>query len=373
MMKRAWPAFAFSCAGLVALLHCGDVKEPSDEVGGGSTEGGTTSCTATRTCGSSGSSTSGSSGGTTSGGSSGQASSSGGGGGSSSSGSPVPTRIPTAVGLPTASAGCGSGNAPPQRGAYKQLASGRRYIPYQPFGYSSAGPGGGKGYPVMVALHGCYGDPEVFGSSAFMGFQDSVGNDGIVVYGAANNPTSGCTWDVGGQSDIDYLDSVIADVAAQFCIDQSRVLLLGFSWGAYMAQYYACNRPGTIKAIAGGAGGYPDWLGGSVDPAVCGQIHSLVYGRTADQDEQIYKSYNARDKRKAVSGCNGGDIGAPSIAPPSADGSYCTEATGCAGGLFTTFCEDKFDFTSVGGQSDYNHTIYKPWHRPMWDWFTNIP
>lgn len=363
MMKRFLPSFAIAAAtlGAAALMHCGGETEPNDAIGGG------------------GASEAGTSGGSSS---SGPAVSSSGQAGTSSSGSgglpdsgpdapPIPQRIQTKVGLPTASAGCGSANAPPTRGVYSYLPSGRAYIPYQPGAYNNTGPGGGTGYPVMIALHGCYGDPAVFGSSAFMGFQDAVGNDGIVVYGAAVNPTTGCTWDVGGQSDIDYLDALIAEVAARFCIDESRVMLLGFSWGSYMSHYYACNRPGTIKAVAGGAGGYPDWFAGSVDPAVCGQVHSLVYGRTADPDEQIWKSYNARDKRKAIANCNGGDIGAPMPAPPNdGSGSYCTEATGCDNGLYTTFCEDKYVFT----QNNYfNHTIYKPWHRPIWDWFTNLP
>lgn len=382
MLKRALPAFVLFALALGTLLHCGGAADPNDEIGGRATEAGATSCRSTGTCVSSGASgTSATSGGSD--GSSGQGGTSSGSGNASSSGSPppVPVRIATKVGLPTSSAGCGNA-APPARGE-QHWNGGRYYIPFQPADYSSAGPGGGKGYPVLVALHGCYGSPDYFANN-FGSFQDAVGSDGVIVYGAAQNAQSSCGWDVGGQSDMDYLDSLLADVASQYCIDQSRVFLLGFSWGGYMAQRYACNRPGTIKAMVGGASGWPDWQAlGGMDTRECGQIPALIYGRTHDGDEQVSKSYHARDQRVSVNGCNaaGNDSYWPFDPnrdnPPAEFGlvARCVDYGGCVNNLRTTFCEDPKDLTDpdIGGQPDWNHTIWQPYHRPIWEWLRNLP
>ncbi len=381
-MRRTWPAFAFFSAGLVALIHCGDTNAPSSESGGGGTEAGTLPCGSTRSCtGSSGG------GGSTSSGSSGQGSSGGGGGGdgggggtSSSSGAAGSTRIQTTVGLPTSSAACGN-TAPPNRGE-QRWNNGRYYLPYQPYDYSNTGPGDGKGYPVLVALHGCYGDPSYFANN-FGSFQDAVGSEAVLIYGAAQNAASSCGWDVGGQTDVGYLDGVIADVAAQFCIDQSRVFLLGFSWGGYMAQYYSCNRPGIVKAMVGGAGGWPDWQSFTgMDPSECGQIPSLIYGRTHDNDEQVGRSQHARDKRVEVNACGAGQDSAVPFDParpnpPAEFGSVarCIDYPSCANGVRTTYCEDPKNLTDpdIGGEPSWNHTIWQPYHRPIWEWLRDLP
>lgn len=359
MMKRLLPSLVILAAtlGAASLMHCGGETEPGGEP---TDEAGTSS---------SGSGTTGS-------GSSGRpntSSSSSGGSGLVDSGPDSTSggvqRIPTKADLPTRSPGCGNADLP-GRGGYVGMDNGRYYIPYQPGNYDNQGVSG-TGYPLMIALHGCYAGPYAFAGD-YMAFQDQIGDGALVMYGVANNAEGSCGWDLNG--DVAYLDALIADIGNRFCVDTSRVMLLGFSWGSYMAHSYACQRPGTVKAVVGGGGGFPNNYNASLAPAVCGQIHSLIYGRTADNDEGIGNSYNARDQRKAIANCGGADIGAPDPIPPAdGSGSYCTEATGCDKGLRTTFCEDKFDFTSVGGQASYNHTIYKPWHNPMWQWFLGLP
>ena len=238
---------------------------------------------------------------------------------------------------------------------------------------------GERGYPVMVALHGCYADVGYFATD-FMNFQraGAVGNEGIVVYGIANNPQSSCGWQVGSDDELDYLDSVIAKVAEQYCIDESRVLMLGYSWGSYQAHHYACSRPGKIKAVIGGAGGYPNTY--NTDPRVCGQIPTLIYGRTHDNDEYISKSYNARDKKLETNECqnNPSAAAAPFANNPNPNVVGCVDYPGCVDGLRMTFCEDPeqlFDKVKYGQGSEpgWNHTIWHHYHRSLWQWFTGLP
>ena len=379
MMKRALSALLFvaaSALGVAALVDCGGSSEPGSEPGADG-------ATAT--------SSGGGGGGSGSNGASGEpGTSSGASGGNGSSGDPPPDppkRIETKVGLPKRSAGCGNA-APPPDATRRAIADGRTYLPYKAANYSANGVDATAGYPVLVALHGCYGTPEGLAGPNFMHLQDYVGAEGIVVYGNdvgngdVEGDAYGCNWDAFGGGDVAYLDNLIADVAAQYCVDESRVFLLGFSWGAYMAHNYACNHPGTIKAVVGAAGGYPDGAPGT-DPAVCGQIPSLVYGRTADQDEYQSKFHNARDKRKAVASCAGGDSAAywPFNAdrndpPPQFENAKgCTDTSDCVGGLRTTFCEDPYDLLDLGPPADptWNHTFWDPYRRPVWEWLRNLP
>lgn len=50
-------------------------------------------------------------------------------------------------------------------------------------------------------------------------------------------------------ADIDFADAVLADVAKRYPIDQSRIYISGFSFGAAMAWRYACARGDKIAGL----------------------------------------------------------------------------------------------------------------------------
>ncbi len=54
-----------------------------------------------------------------------------------------------------------------------------------------------------------------------------------------------------GQDDVDFTDSLIAHVNADFAVDLSRVYAAGYSNGGQMALYLACERPNVFAAVAG--------------------------------------------------------------------------------------------------------------------------
>lgn len=268
--------------------------------------------------------------------------------------------------VPTRSAGCGK--APPPRGEYTDLGDGRQYLQYPSAGYASGGLGD-RGYPVMLVLHGCYADVGVTATS-FLNFHEKIGDEAVVIYGVSQNPSGSCGWKVGQPTDIDYLDQVLDRVGEDFCVDPSRVAVLGYSWGAYMAHDYACKRPDRVKAVVGAAGGWPS----SAEVATCAPLPTLIYGRTHDNNESIQKSKSARDKRVAINGC--GTTPVPAAAPlqspvdPNVVG--CVDYPGCTGGARTTFCEDPKNFADMG-HPEWNHTLWEPYHRPIWDWLSSLP
>ena len=287
-------------------------------------------------------------------------------------------RIPSQAGLASRSAGCGIEQVPP-RGADVNTSGNAAYAAYQPAQYAPNGVGG-KGYPVMLALHGCFASYKAF---AQMDFHTYVGNDGIVIYPSSANPneSGSCSWDPYGTADVERLMSIVSDVAAKYCVDLSKIYVLGFSWGAYMAHALACSKPGAIKAVAAAAGGY-DENARNAGVGVCGRVPTLIYGRTFDQDERIEKSDLARTKRiLGVNGCSAASqpaafpFSANRPNPPSQFSNVkgCVEHLGCVDGLRNTFCEDPFDLTTIGGSASWNHALWQPYIRPVWEWFGSLP
>ncbi len=59
-----------------------------------------------------------------------------------------------------------------------------------------------------------------------------------------------------GRDETDFLERVMADAAGRFNLDASRVLLAGFSAGAFMVSYLACDAPGLFAAYAPVSGGF---------------------------------------------------------------------------------------------------------------------
>jgi len=63
-----------------------------------------------------------------------------------------------------------------------------------------------------------------------------------------------------GRDENKFLDDVATDAARRFGLNRDRVLLAGFSAGAFMVNYLACDAPGTFAAYAPVAGGFWDPL-----------------------------------------------------------------------------------------------------------------
>ena len=62
---------------------------------------------------------------------------------------------------------------------------------------------------------------------------------------------AGCTdGDVLGIDDVAFVDALLDDLARRRSIDRSRVYVTGFSMGGWFSYTFACQRSGSVKAIA---------------------------------------------------------------------------------------------------------------------------
>jgi polyhydroxybutyrate depolymerase len=129
----------------------------------------------------------------------------------------------------------------------QQLVSGkaqRTYRLFVPPGYD-----GRTAIPLVLELHGSGGTSA--GQAKTSGFDNLATREGFAV---ASLQADGGRWNVpitdGRQDDVAYVNDVIDHVAAQLCVDQTRVYATGFSGGGRMSSLLACKLNARIAAIA---------------------------------------------------------------------------------------------------------------------------
>lgn len=251
--------------------------------------------------------------------------------------------------LPTRSAGCGK-TAPssPARGDAVKVDVGgaeRSFVRFIPKSYDAS-----RSYPLVFVFHGMGADGPAMAD--YIKMQDYAAGDAVVVFPSATNGR----WDTKGPSDLTFFDAVVKDVGATACIDEQRVFVLGFSMGAYMVNYLACNRAEAVRAFAAADGGFAG------DAARCGKTAGLVYHRTEDDDEVIANGKKARDTWLAINGCS-------SSAKPVTDfgfsGLGCSTYEGCPASAPIVWCEDT-------AHSPYKHDLRDVYRTPIWRWFAQL-
>ena len=165
-----------------------------------------------------------------------------------------------------------------------------------------------------------------------------------------------------GRDETAFLRRVVADAADRFGIDSTRVLLGGFSAGAFMVNYLACAAPDTFAAYAPVSGGF--WR---PHPASClGPV-------------KLFQTHGWRDRTVPIEGRslrNGqfvqGDI--------FAGLEIWRAANGCAGANPSSFSETgafwrrKWANCAPGAALEFalfpgGHTVPQGWSDMILDWF----
>lgn len=207
--------------------------------------------------------------------------------------------------------------------------------------------------PIALLLHGWHSNGAAF--QQWFHFERATGDAAFVVYPDSDGPL----WDVLGDKDLDFLEHVIDEMARAYCIDRSRLLLLGFSYGAKMTHHFGCKRPDRVLGIVAGGG---DWVDG--EPECGADLPVLVLHRTQDPSELVDWGHDAARRWARVQGCNSQET-------PSELGEGCTHFAGCRAGGRVDYCEDSwFD---PAWPHDWNHTVREPHRALAWSWFQALP
>lgn len=202
-----------------------------------------------------------------------------------------------------------------------------------------------------MTYHGWYASGTAFQN--WFKMENAVGNAGITVYPDALNNM----WDLGGDSDLVFFDEIMKQLGDTYCINPSRVLGFGFSFGGKFMNYLGCRRAGYVKAIAVGDGS--DGGPGSR----CGRLPVLFVHRTHDNDERIDWARGAKNAWVSRMGCS-------AEAEPGDLTFNCAVNSGCRNPGNVTFCEDTFFDPSW--PADWNHTVRDNYRAYVWQWFAAL-
>lgn len=189
-------------------------------------------------------------------------------------------------------------------------------------------------YRLILGFHGATGNSGQVAPSYFDLWPLAEGSTIFVAPDAVDG-----LWNA--SNDVTFVDDILAEVEGDLCIDETRVMLEGFSQGGAMAWTLGCARPGLFRAVVVHSGG------GLARPASCepvaffsslGQSESGGAGQTSNSD--------------FFAGQNGCTVEALAQAPSG--GHACSDYAGCAEGSPTRWCDYDGGHTpspTDGGQS----------------------
>jgi poly(3-hydroxybutyrate) depolymerase len=166
-----------------------------------------------------------------------------------------------------------------------------------------------KPYPVMMYGAGCgQTGPE---GGPFAGMEDyiyvqlisaSVTGDTVVPPQGAPGCFQAGREGMHNSPDGPYFDQVLAEIAATYCIDLSKIYVAGWSSGAWLSNWLACARGGVIRSTVAGSGGlFEDH--GTCLPGTAAMIFPGDAGSTDQNGFDIGAAYG-RDQLIMANGCD---------------------------------------------------------------------
>lgn len=147
--------------------------------------------------------------------------------------------------------------------------------------------------------------------------------------------------------DMDFVKQLIADAKAKHCIDSSRIYVMGFSWGGWMATQVGCALGDQLRAFVSVAGGGP------MNNANCQKTSTLIMHGTNDGSEDVSSGRTSRDNFSKLNGCQ-------ATSTPVVD-DHCVSYAGCSLPLW--WCEHPG-----------SHEVPGPWGSDaVWQFFQDAP
>ena len=202
--------------------------------------------------------------------------------------------------------------------------------------------------PIVLAFHGWGSNGRQFES--WFGYEKYVEDGAYVVY----PDSEGDHWDYAGGRDIGFVTSIIERMAATYCVDTTRVLAVGFSYGGRFVNHLGCRAPSLVRGIVIAGSRWDAGETSCIQP-----MPVLVVHRTHDKTMPIKGGRDAAERWAKIDSCKGTE--------PIANG--CLAWNGCEAGA-VTFCEDvHYD---PEWPSSWNHTMRESYELLAWRWFEQL-
>ncbi len=175
---------------------------------------------------------------------------------------------------------------------------------------------------LVLVFHGSYADGSKI--RAHLDLERYAGPHAIFVYPDGLTNHDAAAWNLTADGpDVVFVDAILRDVEASYCVDTRAVFAVGFSYGGWMANALACARPGVLRGIASIEGGGPN-------VPCSGRVAAMIIHGGGDFDEPLTSGEATRDHWLAANGCG---KSARASSPPQ-----CVSYEGCAEGYPVAFC-----------------------------------
>lgn len=126
----------------------------------------------------------------------------------------------------------------------------REYALNIPAGYDPTVPA-----RVVFGFHGAASNGPNFRGWVGAQLEPLAGATAIFVYPTGTVIDGRTGWDTNRAGiDTALVEAILGQLAANYCVDTTRVFAFGFSWGGGMAHAMGCYGTGTVRAIAVGSG-----------------------------------------------------------------------------------------------------------------------
>lgn len=148
--------------------------------------------------------------------------------------------------------------------------------------------------PVVFVFHGLGGDGSQVRS--YLSLESVAGAEALHVFpdGLPTAAAGGRTaW---SPSDVGFVDAMLTELGAAYCVDEARVFAMGHSYGAYMTNLVGCERGEVIRGIAPVSGGI---VGG----ACRGAVPAWIAHGTGDSTVPASEGIAARDAWLRTNAC----------------------------------------------------------------------
>ncbi len=218
-----------------------------------------------------------------------------------------------------------------------------------------------RAYALVVAFHGRTNSSAQ--ARVYFGLERAL-PDTIFVYPSGLRQGTGYSWANPGDPpdalrDYALFDAIVQTLSGAYCLETSRVFVVGHSLGAYFANSLACERPGVVRAVASLAGG----LTGS---QCRGPVAAMLLHNPKDRLIAVAQGAAARDVFRAADGATGPAV---ALSDPLMQAFRCVRYG--AGRTPVVWCPHPFDTRYDG--SYYPHTWPELTAAAMADFFAGLP
>ena len=231
-------------------------------------------------------------------------------------------------------------------------------------------------YPLGFGFHGRTRSHKDCQENDCGGFQSVMSEEAVLVYMQSlrepGDAASGWERPEERAGNLQFFDLVLAQIEADYCVDEQRIFLAGSSSGANFANLLGCLHGDRFLAIAPVSGSL-------IDPPSCvGAPAALVIHGIDDSHITLDRGEQARESYRIRSGCR--ETTTPALADmhaqvrrardqkPSVETLACVDYAGCAPTSPLRWCEH-----SYGGWDNSTHGWPPAAGQAIWDFVKALP